>query len=916
MKLWSREEQCAALDELLASVRIGVGGVLLVRGERGIGKTALLDYCTSAAADLQVVHAGGVKYEMGIPFAGLHQLCKEMAHLFHQLPEPQLAALNVALGEEPGDPPSNLLIALALFSLLSDTASRGPLLCVVDDAQWLDRESLRALSFVARRIHGQQIAMVIATDDEVRCEELEGFPELVLTRLPDEDARDLLASVLPGRVDERVRDRVIAESGGNPRTLLEFGSTTSALEFAGGFGVPRSLTKHVEQFYRSRADGLPQEARRLLLLAAVEPVGDPALLYRAADALGITDAAVEAAETAGLLSIGARVTYRHPLLRSAVYQAAPVAERRLVHRALAETADPDHDPDLRVWHLAQALHRPDEEIAAELERLAQRAWTRGGLAATAAFLDRSTTLTPDPTRRAVRALKAAEVATVAGGVEQAVRLVALAKAGPVTEELAARIDLARAKIAFLVGCSRKAPAMFLKAARRLEPFDPALVREGYMFALSAAVHKAHLATGGGVHDVASAVRAAPAAAGPAHVADLLLEGFATSITDGYASGAPLLDRALGALEESGAASKHELKWLIMAGPAAQLRWDLPAWDRSSDRFVRASRAAGALMMLSPALSQQAVLCLLRGDLDDAARVVNDAFAASRAVGGRLPHEVQLALNVFQGSVTVAEDMLELATADLLNRGEGMRLIFVQWAAAVLYNGLGRYQDALRIARSAAQHSDEHLYSVWLCAELVEAAVRCEEADVVPSALARLGESANASGSDWAAGVEKAARALTLEGPAAETLYREALDHLSATGLRFPLARAHLLYGEWLRRQHRRREARIQLETALDLFTTIGAAGFTERVMRELRAAGDRTQNRSAALTGQEYQIAALASSGLSNPEIAAQLYISRRTVEYHLGKIFAKLDITSRNQLGDALADVDPVPTPDPESFR
>ncbi|MFD4669681.1 AAA family ATPase [Lentzea sp. NPDC058450] len=920
MKLQGRHDQCAALAELLDLARAGTSRALVVAGEIGSGKTALLNFVADAATGFQVVRAEGVESETGMPFAGLHQLCRGLLGGLGRLPEPQRTALNVAFGFEKGDRPRHLLIGMALSALVTDAASRTPVLCVVDDAQWLDRETVQALGFVTRRLSGERIAVVVGTRDEGRHGDLEDLPELPLPPLSDEDARALLASVLPGRLDERVRGRVVAEAAGNPLALREFGRNASSLEFAGGFGVPQAMENRIRQSFLQRTEKLAAPARRLLLseavqrlllLAAAETVGDPALLSRAAGVAGIADDVVEAAESAGLLRIGTTVAFCHPLARSAVYQGASVAERRAAHRALASAVDRAREPDRWAWHLAQAASFPNEEIAAALEDSAQRAQIRGGMAAAAAFLARSAVLTPDPGRRAHRALSAACAATVVGGVEQASRLVALAEAEPVNEEIAARIDLVRARIAFLARRDQHVADRLVSAAQRLRSFDPVLARDTYRQAFSVATHAGSLAAEGGLREVALAVRTAPAPAEP-QAADLLTDGFALSVTEDHAAGASLIDRALVGITEAGAVSDTELCWLTMATPAAQMRWDADGWDRVSARHVRVSRTVGALTTLSTALSQRAVLSMVRGDVRAASDVIEDALAVPRGAGDRFAYDVQIALNALRGNESACDELFRRSDGDLARQGRIVEPIFVHWAAAVLYNGFGRYEDALARARPAAEFLDEPVYSVWTCAELVEAAIRCGRRSSVPAALARLSESTRASGTDWALGIEKSARALTLEGDAAETLYREAVDHLGDAGMRFPLARTQLLYGEWLRRNHRRRDAREQLQAARDHFAGIEAAGFAERATRELRAAGDRTQNRSGTLTEQEHQIAVLAGAGLSNPDIAAQLYISRRTVEYHLGKIFAKLAIPSRAQLGEALAAIGPSPEPQP----
>jgi len=448
--LWGRRQQFMALDGLLADVRAGRSRVLVVRGEPGIGKTALLGYAAETAQDFQVARAEGVESEMELAFAALHQLCGRMLDRLDRLPSPQREALGVAFGLCPGSAPDRFLVGLAVLGLLSEVAADQPLLCLIDDAQWLDQASARVLAFVARRLDADSVALLFGTRDPSAGGDLAGLPALVLEGLADADARALLASVIPGRLDERVRDRILAESGGNPLALLELPHGVSAAELAGGFGVagPAPLAGRIEQSFRRRIAPLPEATRRLLLLAAAEPVGDPALLWRAAGGLGISTDAADPAEAERLLTVAARVTFRHPLVRSAVYQAAPAADRRLAHRAIAEATDPGTDPDRRAWHRAQAAPGPDEDIAAELERSASRAQARGGFAAAAAFLERSATLTPDPARRGARALAAAQAKFDAAAPERARELLATAEMAPLDELQRARVAMLRAQIAF------------------------------------------------------------------------------------------------------------------------------------------------------------------------------------------------------------------------------------------------------------------------------------------------------------------------------------------------------------------------------------------------------------------------------------------------------------------------------------
>jgi DNA-binding CsgD family transcriptional regulator len=904
-----RRQQRSTLDGLLADLRAGRSRVLVVRGEPGIGKTALLGYATQTAPEFQLARAEGVESEMELPFAALHQLCGRMLDRLDQLPGPQRDALGVAFGLRSGGAPDRFLVGLAVLGLLSEVATGQPLLCLVDDAQWLDQASAQVLAFVGRRLDAESVALLFGTRDPGPGGDLAGLPELVLAGLADADARALLASVFPGRLDQRVRDRIIAESGGNPLALLELPHGMTAAELAGGFGVAGSLplAGRIEQSFLRRIAPLPEMTRRLLLLAAAEPTGDPALLWRAAGGLGISaEDAAAPAEADGLLTVGAQVTFRHPLVRSAIYQAAPVADRRRAHRAIAEATDPGTDPDRRAWHRAQATAWPDEGVAAELERSASRAQARGGLAAAAAFLERAATLTVEPARRAERALAAAEAKYQAGAFNAALGLLATAEAGPLDELQRARADLMRGQIVFASSHGSDAPPLLLKAARQFEPLDVQLARKAYLEALSAALFAGRLALGGGVREVAEAARSAPPPPRPAPAPDLLLDGLALVITEGYPAAVPMLKQAVSAFHSADVSGEEGLRWLWQACHGAGLLWDYGSWDLLSARRVELARDAGALAALPPAFSTRVGVHLFAGEFAVAASLVAEVESVTEATGSGIASYAALGVAALRGREAEAFELIEAGTKDAERRGEGQGLSFVQWATAVLCNGLGRYEDALAAAQQASEDSSADLFANWAVAELIEAAARSGASERAAGALPRLSATARASGTDWALGVEARSRALASDGETAETLYREAIDRLGRTRLRVELGRAHLLYGEWLRRENRRIDAREQLRTAHQMFTAMGAGGFAERAARELRATGERVRKRTtetpAQLTARETQIARLAGEGLTNPEIAAKLFMSPRTVEYHLHKVFTKLDISSRNQLHGVLA--------------
>jgi DNA-binding CsgD family transcriptional regulator len=895
--LLDRLPERAALGQLLDAARAGRSGVLVTRGEPGVGKTALLDWAVESAAGLRVARVAGVESEMELAFAALQQACAPMLDKLAGLPDPQRAALGVAFGLETGAAPDRFLVGLAALSLLSEVAEQQPLVCVVDDAQWLDRASAQALAFVARRLLAEPIALVFATREPG--EEFRGLPELLVGGLREGDARELLGSVIGGPLDERVRERIVAETRGNPLALLELPRGVPGLP-----GLP-GLPGRIEDSFRGRLEVLPAATRQLLLVAAAEPTGEPGLVWRAAERLGIGAGALAPAADAGLLVIGERVMFRHPLVRSAVYGAASPADRRAAHQALADATDPRADPDRRAWHRAQASPGPDEEVAAELERSAGRAQARGGGAAAAALLERSAALTLDPARRARRALAAAQAEYRAGAFDAALRLLATAEAGPPDEFRRARADLLRGLIAFASSRGSDAPPLLLKAARQFEPLDPRLARETYLDALAAAIFAGRLALGGGVREVAEAARTAPPPPGPTRGPDLLLDGLALLICEGYSAGAPVLRQAVSAFRGTDVSREEELRWLWLACHAAGLVWDHASWDVLSDRQVRLARDAGALIALPIAFNTRAGLHLFAGEFTEAASMVAQAESVTEVTGSSIAPYGALALAVFRGREAQAAHLLQIATDDAGRRGEGLGLSSVQWAAAVLGNSLGRYGQALAAAQQVSEDSPAVRFANWALVELIEAAVRSAVPERAAGAVQRLSGIARACGTDWALGAEARSRALVSDGAAAESLYREAIDRFGRTRLRVDLARAHLVYGEWLRRERRRRDARDQLGRAYEIFDSVGAAAFAERARIELRATGGQARKRAVetpgTLTAQEALIARLAGEGASNPEIAAQLFISPATVAYHLRKVFTKLSISSRNQLAPAL---------------
>lgn len=919
-----RSIECGALDDLVSEVRTGRSAALVLRGEAGIGKTVLLDHLADSAGGCRIVRAGGIEAEMELPYAGIHQLCAPLLDDLDHLPDPQRDALDVAFGVSRGDPPNKFMLGLAVLSHLAYVAEARPLICLVDDAQWLDRASAQVIGFVARRLVAESVGIVLAVrepDDERAFEGLAGLP---VKGLNEQDARSLLNSVIPGRIDERIRTRILAEARGNPLALLELPRGSTVADLAGGFAQPdarpdsQPLASQIERSFVARVRSLPQATQRLLQLAAAEPVGDLTLLRHAAERLGIGLDAASPALAAGLLELGTRVSFRHPLVRSAAYRTATPAERNELHRALAEATDPDVDPDRRAWHRAHATVVPDEAVAAELARSADRARSRGGVAATAAFLVRAMELTPETALRGARALAAAEAKFEAAAPEAAYQLAKAAEQEPLDDLQRARHARLHARIIFARSRGSDATPLLLDAANRLAPLDAGLAREAYLEALAAAIFAGRLDGGHTVQDAAQAAQAAPRGSSQPQLMDFLLDGVRTRFTEGYAASIQPLQRALRAFDSDVGGPQPDItRWLWLACPVAPEPiapelWDDEAWHELASRAVRLARNAGALGVLPVALAYRAGVHLQAGEFAAAAALIGEADEITAATGNAPMSYTTLMLGAWRGDERQALQAIDAGVRTATTKGEGRALGLADYVTAVLYNGLARYDIAFGHAQKACEYEDLGFFG-WYLVEVVESGVRSGNRAAAVAAQTRLTEMTDAAGTDWALGVQARSRALLGSSDAAEQLYKEAIDRLGRTRIRVELARAHLLYGEWLRRENRRVDAREQLRTAHEMFTGFGAGAFAERAGRELRATGETVRKRTSAtpsaLTAQETQIAQLARDGLTNAEIGAQLFISPHTVEWHLRKVFAKLGITSRRQLRAALNGSQPTTT-------
>lgn len=909
MRLLGRADECAALDRLIRDIRRGESRSLLLRGEAGIGKTALLKHLIGSSSGMTVVRAVGVESEAGLAFASLHQLCAPLLDRLPRLPSPQRQALEVVFGQRCAAPPDRFLVGLGVLSLFSEVAEERPLLCAVDDAQWLDQASALTLAFVARRLLAAPVGIVFAA--RRRDEQLQHVPELEVHGLGDRDARALLSSAARFQLDERILDRIIAETRGNPLALLELPRDVTATQLVAGFGPlgAQGLAGRIEESFVRQLQALSDDARRLLLLAAAEPLGDPLLLWHAAAKLGIGPAAADDVKAHGLLAIEERVTFRHPLARSAVYGSAAAQELRTVHRALAEATDRDVDPDRHAWHLAAATAGPDEQVALELECSAKRAQRRGEVAAAAAFLPRAVALTGNPSRRVDRALAAAEASLQAGVFDVARELVATAEAGPRGELQQARVELLRGHLALVSTFGSDALPLLLSAARRLERLDPKLARDTYLDAWGAALIAGGLSTGGGLLDVSRAAGSIPPAAGSRRPSDLLLDSLATLITDGRTRAGALLEQATRTFADADFSTEASLRWGWLTVVPTYVLWDEDSTYAICVRQLDALRHAGALAQLPLHLGTFVLLAVRCGYFASAEEAIAEADALARATGTRATSHSAMTLAAFRGREAEARASIESMRQEASALGRGIAVELIEWLSAVLCNGLGRYPEVVAAQDATRDRPQEVFVSAWTAMEVLEAAVKSHNKELAGVALERVVAATAFARTESARGILARSRALMSEGEIAEPLYQEAIERLARTRLRPELARAHLLYGEWLRRGNRRVDARAQLRAAHDLFTSIGMEAFADRARGELNATGEKVRRRVVEtrddLTAQERQIARLAADGLSNPEIGARLFLSPRTVEWHLHKVFMKLDIHSRRQLSGAFPSSD-----------
>ncbi|HEX6955556.1 MAG TPA: AAA family ATPase [Agromyces sp.] len=914
MHVLGRALERSILDGLIDRARDGRGGSLVVSGDPGIGKTSLLDHAVAAADGFRVATATGVQAERELPFAGLQQVLGAVPDAADRLPEPQARAVRVALGHAEQPVPRPFLLGVAVLGLLAEAARERPVLVAVDDVHWLDASSVQVLGFVARRLERLPVAMVFAKRASLDVDGVDGIRVLAVGGLGEDDSRALLRSAAAGPVDDDVAARILDEAGGNPLMIRE-GVKASALHgpeasLAPSIG-PLPMAGKLERAFSLRISRLPERAVRVLLLAAADPTGDPRLVARAAALVGCSIEDLAAAEAAGLIRVGQRLTFDHPLVRSAAYGRASADELRRAHAALAEATDRQRDPDRRAWHQALGTFGPSESVAAALEQSAGRAGARGGFLAAAAFYERAMRVAESPATRVRCAVAGASALELAGAQPRALRMLEEARWDADDPVDRARLDVVRGRLLFTLERSERPVELLLSAAETLAAADPAASRETYLDALSAATLAAPGEDGSGIRATAERTRAAPPPArGERRPIDRLLEVMRELAVAEPVESLPLLRRHLAEFSDSADDPGVRARWLWIASRLAAIGWDEQRWGAFLDEGGATARAVGALTAVAATVTTGVSLEVLRGRGERAREMADEALEIWDAVSiPRAPYGIG-AVAAWEGEPE-GEELFARALAECEGRGEGMARPFLHWARALHAVAGMRYGEALPHALAAARHPLVIAYSTWGLVEVVESAARVGEREVAEDALRRLAVSTGAAGTDWARGVHDRSAALVATEPdEAERLHVSAIDHLSRTGLRAEQARADLLYGEWLRRQRRRGDARVHLHRALEVFTGMGAHGFRRRAGGELAALGGPSPSatESGELSMQELAVARLASEGLSNSAIATRMHLSASTVDYHLRKAFRKLGISSRARLHLALAERDPGP--------
>jgi DNA-binding CsgD family transcriptional regulator len=902
--LYGRDPERARFGELLDGARSLRSAVLVISGEPGVGKSALLEEARDLADGMTILSGGGVESETHLPFAALHQIVRPVLHYVESLPQTQADALRGALGLVAGGS-DRFLVSLAALSLLAEAAERQPLLCLVDDAQWLDDASADALVFVARRLDAEGIAMLFAArEGELRRFEAPGLPELHLGGLDPAAAGALIDRHAGVALSSEVRDRLVVETGGNPLALLELSPALTDAQLSGAEAMlaPIPVSARVERAFLARVDRLPEESQTLLLVAAADDTGELATVLRAAAQLGAVPEALDNAEQAGLAHVrGTRLELRHPLVRSAVYQAAPLSKRQAAHGAIASALDGEVDADRRAWHRAAASVEPDPSVVEELEQAAQRARRRSGFAAASLAFERAAALTPDEEHRARRLIAAAENAWFAGGAERALML--LEGARPLVTEPIQRADIDR--FLGLIEMTRGVPAdacqFLLRAATEVAPIDGERALQLLNIAGLAAAYAGDREAGVAIGEVARGltVEETPSV----RMLAQLLIGLGAHAQGDFAEAAPRLREALGLAEElDDDAAGDQPVALLFAGRAALYLGDDQAAYRTHHEAAARARESGALSIVTQILPRLATAELWAGRWPSAAANAREGLQLAREIGQHDVVAQQLVMLALLAAARGSEDECrslaaesrELASA----RGLGIVAELAQWALTLLELGLGRAEEALRHCREISTT----MVVFWGALDRIEAAIRAGDRETALAFLDVFEPWAESSGVAWPRAVVLHGRALLSEDEnEAGGFFLAALDAHAEAARPFELARTELAYGEFLRRARHRVEARKHLQAALDGFEGLGAMLWAERARVELRASGQTARKRDpstrAELTVQELQIARFVADGLTNREVAAQLFLSPRTIDFHLRNVYKKLGISSRTVL-------------------
>jgi DNA-binding NarL/FixJ family response regulator len=899
--LVGRQRECALVDELLAAARDGRSGALVVRGEAGIGKSALLTYAAEQAAGLRVLRGTGIETESEFPFAVVHQLLAPVADHIDAIPPRQRAALRGAFGLGPAVDEDRFLISLAVLNVLAETAASGPLLCLVDDAQWLDGASADTLTFAARRVEAEGIVLLFAARDSGFA--APGLPELPLAGLAAGEADSLLTERAAVPLAAEVRDRLVADTLGNPLALAELATSLPADQLAGRVPLPDRLPvgTDIGQLFGDRVRRLPADASTMLLVAAADDTGELRVILRAAAALGVEAGALDVAETAGLVSIDAPIlAFRHPLVRSVVYQDATFQQRQAVQRALADVLDTDEDADRRAWHLANAAIGPDETAADALHRSAEHARRRGGHAAAATAYERAAALTAATESRAERLADAAEAAWLAGQPDRARKAIDATVPLAVAPVLRARVEHLRGSLEAACGVPASAYAVLVGGAELVSSLDPA--RAAQML-----TEAGQIAWGTG--DLPRLVEAArrlgelPGADGTVALGAQIVTGLASFL---HGDTAAATVRLRDAADLARAASDPKALMLSAAG-VMFLGDDTRALDLFTTA-VAAARAAAAGALIPTLLAPLATLEAWTGRYAAASANVSEGLRLAEETGQDNPAAHLRGVLAWLAAVRGREQECRDAANATLSHAIGHRLgphaAIASWALALLDLGGGRYAPALdRLsALASAGPGDGHpVISVFASADLVEAATRSNQEAAGQAALARLDAWSSHTTAPWALALVARCRGLLASGVEQDEHFTEALRLHSQGGRPFDTARTELVYGEALRRRRRRTDARPHLRAAHETFQRLDTTPWAELARRELRATGETARKRdpstSTQLTPQELQIARFVADGATNRTIADHLFLSPRTVDYHLHKVFTKLGLTSRGEL-------------------